>query len=73
MINVSDAISKALNGMVGLLIIRIEHPRHSRSWGIAVEERIGTLPAIAVRGTDRSHFIVIQHHRSIWDIDDERI
>lgn len=56
---------------VKLLIVGIENAGHSWSWGIAVEERIGSLPAIAIRGADGTHFVVVQHYGSVRDVDDE--
>lgn len=49
-------------GWVKLLIVGIENAGHSWSWGIAVEKRIRSLPAIAVRGADGTHFVVVQHY-----------
>ena len=60
-------------GWVRLLVIGIENARHSWPWGITGQKRIGTLPAIAVRGADGAHFVVIEHHRSVRYIDDKRI
>ena len=57
----------------GLLIIRVKNASHARPRGITGQKGIGALPAIAVRGADGAHFVVIQHHRSVRYIDDECI
>lgn len=60
-------------GCVKLLVVGIENASHSRPWGIADEDGIGSLPAIAVRGADGTHLVADQHYRSIWNVDDECI
>lgn len=54
-----------------VLIFEVEDAGHYCSRGITIQEGIGILPAIAVRGADRTHFVVVQHHGSVWDVDDE--
>lgn len=58
-------------GWARLLIIGIENTSHSWSWGIAIEEGIGSLPAIAVRDADGTHLVAVQHHRSVRNVDDK--
>lgn len=63
----------AEDGGARVLVVGIKHASHSWSWGIAVEEGIGPFPAIAVRGADGTHLVVVQHHRSVRNVDDEGI
>lgn len=43
----------------GLLVISVENASHPRARDIAIKERIRSFPAIAVRGTDGTHLIVV--------------
>ena len=47
-----------VNG-TGLLVIRVENASHPWARDIASKERIRSFPAIAVRGTDGTHLIVV--------------
>ena len=73
MVKVSDACEVPFMEGISLLVVGVEYASHSWARGIAGEERIGTLPAIAIRGTDRAHFVVVQHHWSVWYVDHEGI
>ncbi len=59
--------------VVGLLVVGIENASHSWSRGVAVQERIGSLPSITVRGADGTHLVAVQHYRSVRNVDDESI
>ena len=43
----------------GSLIVGVENASHAWSWGIAVEEGIGAFPAVAVRGANGAHLVVV--------------
>ena len=58
-------------GWAILLVVGIEYARHAWSWGVAVEKGVGSFPAVAVRGADGAHLVVIEHDGSVGNIDDE--
>ena len=58
-------------GRGDLLVVGIEHACHAWPWGIAVEEGVGSFPAVAVRGAYGAHFVVHEHDGSVRNIDHE--
>ena len=63
----------AVDGRAALLVVWVEDASHAWPWSVAVEERIGSLPGIAVRGADGTHLVAIQHHGSVRNVDDEGV